>query len=63
MSNNDRSWWSNHLAPHVDYRPEDNAETFAAKLIPDGDKRDFEAPAVKYQGGPFVSDGYAPKRR
>ena len=63
VSNNDRSWWSNKLAPHVDYRPQDNAETFAAKLIPDGDKRDFELPAVKYQGGPFVSDGYAPRRR
>lgn len=63
VSNNDRSWWSNRLSPHVDYRPEDNAETFAAKLIPDGDKRDFDAPAVKYQGGPFVADGYAPRRR
>lgn len=63
VSNNDRSWWSNALAPHVVYRPQDNAETFAAKLIPDGDKRDFTDPAVKYQGGPFVSDGYAPKRK
>ncbi|MGE0213994.1 MAG: NAD-dependent epimerase/dehydratase family protein [Parvibaculaceae bacterium] len=58
VSGNDRSWWSNAAAPHVDYRPEDNAERFAATLIPDGDKRDPEAPEVKYQGGPFVSDGY-----
>ena len=58
VSNNDRSWWSNAAAAHVDYRPEDNAERFAATLIPDGDKRDPEAPEVKYQGGPFVSDGY-----
>lgn len=60
VSNNDRSWWSNALAPHVDYRPQDNAESFAAKLVPDGDKRDFEAPAVKYQGGPFAAQDFVP---
>ncbi len=58
VSNNDRSWWSNARAPHVDYRPRDNAERFAPKLLADGDKRDPEAPEVKYQGGPFASDGY-----
>lgn len=58
VSSNDRSWWSNAAAPHVDYRPQDNAERFASKLIPDGDKRDPQAPEVRYQGGPFVSDGY-----
>ncbi|WP_119388115.1 NAD-dependent epimerase/dehydratase family protein [Taklimakanibacter lacteus] len=63
VSNNDRSWWSNKLNPHVDYRPQDNAEAFADKLLPDGDKRDFTDPAVKYQGGPFVANGYAPRRR
>lgn len=63
VSNNDRRWWSNALAPHVDYRPQDNAETFATKLMPDGDKRDLSDPAVKYQGGVFVADGYAPRRK
>ena len=63
VSNNDRSWWSNRLASHVDYRPQDNAESFAATLLPDGDRRDFEDPAVKYQGGPFAAEGYAPRRR
>jgi uronate dehydrogenase len=63
VSNNDRSWWSNHLASHVDYRPQDNAESFAASLLPDGDRRDFDDPAVKYQGGPFAAEGYAPRRR
>ena len=62
VSNNDRSWWSNAAAPNVDYRPQDNAETFAAALIPDGDKRNPEAPEVKYQGGPFASDGFVPPR-
>jgi uronate dehydrogenase len=63
VSNNDRSWWSNKLASHVDYQPQDNAETFAAKLSPDGDKRDVTDPAVKYQGGPFAAQDYAPRRR
>ncbi|WP_029349077.1 NAD(P)-dependent oxidoreductase [Bosea sp. 117] len=59
VSANDRSWWSNALVGEVDYRPQDNAEAFAGALIPNGDTRDPEAPEVKYQGGPFVSDGYA----
>lgn len=62
VSDNDRSWWSNEAAPHVAYRPQDNAEAFVAKLLPDGDNRDFEAPAVKYQGGPFAAEGYTPRR-
>lgn len=57
-SANTRGWWDNSLAPHVDYRPQDNAERFAASLLPDGDKRDHQAVAVRYQGGPFCSDGY-----
>ncbi len=62
VSDNDRSWWSNAAASHVAYRPQDNAEAFAAKLMPDGDSRDFEAPAVKYQGGPFAAEAYRPRR-
>ncbi|MFK8251164.1 NAD-dependent epimerase/dehydratase family protein [Ancylobacter terrae] len=62
VSNNDRSWWDNSTAPHVDYRPQDNAESFAAALIPNGDTRDPDAPEVKYQGGPFVTDGYVRRR-
>lgn len=58
VSDNDRRWWSNERAANVDYRPQDNAERFADALLPDGDRRDPEAPEVKYQGGPFVSDGY-----
>jgi uronate dehydrogenase len=57
-SNNDRGWWSNEAAPQVDFRPQDNAERFAATLLRDGDKRNPDAPEVKYQGGPFVADGY-----
>jgi uronate dehydrogenase len=62
VSANDRSWWSNEAAPHIPYLPRDNAEVFAAKLLPGGDKRDPESPAVKYQGGPFAAEDYAPRR-
>lgn len=58
VSNNDRRWWSNEVASNVDYRPSDNAERFAATMLAGGDTRDPEAPEVKYQGGPFVADGY-----
>lgn len=63
VSDNDRSWWSNAAAPHVDYRPQDNAEAFAAALLPDGDTRDMDAPEVKYQGGPFASAGFVARSR
>jgi len=63
MSDNDRRWWSNDHAAHVPYRPQDNAESFAARLLPGGkDPRDPQAPEVKFQGGPFVADGYVPRR-
>ena len=45
VSDNDRSWWSNAGASHVPYRPQDNAEAFAAKLLPEGDTRDFTVPS------------------
>ncbi|HSI42101.1 MAG TPA: NAD(P)-dependent oxidoreductase [Xanthobacteraceae bacterium] len=62
VSNNDRSWWSNALATNVDYRPQDNAESFKGALIPNGDTRDMDDPAVKFQGGPFVPPGYVPPK-
>jgi uronate dehydrogenase len=65
VSANKRLWWSNAHAPHVAYKPKDNAEPAAAKFFAKGDRRDPKDPAVKYQGGPFVSDGYmkAPKSK
>jgi uronate dehydrogenase len=54
-SNNSRGWWDNSTVPEIDYRPQDNAEIYAAKLLPGGDKRDPEDPAVKFQGGVFVT--------
>ena len=62
VSANDRSWWSNAAASHVAYQPQDNAETFAAKLLAGGDRRDPASPAVKYQGGSFAAEDYKPRR-
>ncbi len=57
VSANRRSWWSNGHAPHVAYAPADSADGAAADLLPGGDQRDPDDPAVKYQGGPFVANG------
>ena len=58
VSANARCWWSNAHAPHVAYAPKDSAESAAAEMFKHGDRRDFQDPAVKFQGGPFVADGY-----
>jgi uronate dehydrogenase len=58
VSNNDRRWWNNGTSPQVDYRPQDNAERFAGTVAPDGDKRDLDAPEIKYQGGTFASKDF-----
>jgi uronate dehydrogenase len=58
VSQNDRRWWSNATVPQVDYRPRDNAESFASTVAPNGDKRDLDAPEVKYQGGVFAAKDF-----
>jgi uronate dehydrogenase len=54
ISDNRRRWWDNARAG-VDYRPRDDAERFAATLMPDGDRRDPDDPGVRFHGGPFVA--------
>ncbi len=51
-SNNTRGFWDNSKSG-VDYRPQDNAETFARQFDghPAADPKD---PAAMYQGGPFI---------
>lgn len=56
ISNNRRSWWDNRKSA-VDYRPVDDAERYANRLLPEGDKRDPADPGVKFHGGPFVALG------
>jgi len=58
MSKNKRSWWSNAGVPEVDYRPEDNAEDFAAQILSHGDQRDPKAPSTRFMGGPFCDIDY-----
>lgn len=51
-SNNTRGYWDNSKSG-VDYRPQDNAETFAGQF--DGQPAaDPQDPAAMYQGGPFI---------
>jgi uronate dehydrogenase len=62
VSANKRRWWSNNHAPHVAYKPKDNAEYAAAAMFKRGDKRKADDPFVKFQGGPFV-EGYVKQRK
>jgi uronate dehydrogenase len=62
VSANKRRWWSNAHAPHVAYKPKDNAEYAAPAMFKRGDKRKADDPFVKFQGGPFV-EGYVERRR
>jgi uronate dehydrogenase len=57
-SANDRSWWDNSLMDAIGYRPRDNSERFVQQIIPQGDTRDPNDPAVKFQGGVFCSYAY-----
>jgi uronate dehydrogenase len=57
-SANTRAWWDNSRAAHVPYDPQDNAEAWAAKLLPD--PRDPDAPTTRFQGGPFCQ-GWVPR--
>lgn len=57
-SANDRTWWDNSKTKYVTWTPKDNAERFAATLLPNGDQRDQSDIAVRFQGGPFCSQNY-----
>jgi uronate dehydrogenase len=57
-SANTRSWWDNAGAAHVDYRPEDDAEAFAGKILAGGDRRDPDSPETRFQGGFFCAPDF-----
>lgn len=57
-SANARTWWDNGKAGHIAYQPHDNAETLAAEILKDGDRRDPNDPATRFQGGPFCAIDY-----
>ena len=60
VSNNKRSWYDNRNAVRLGYRPEDDAEAYAAEVLakePPG----AHPIAEKYQGGTFCADEYDAK--
>ena len=52
VSGNTRSWYDNSNAYRLGYRPQDNAETYAAEVI--AREKPGDSKAEKYQGGIFV---------
>ena len=62
-SANDRSWWDNSLSPHVAYTPQDNAETYAARILAVGRQRDPESFPERFQGGYFCAPDHVKWRK
>ncbi|WP_282609098.1 NAD(P)-dependent oxidoreductase [Pelagibius sp. Alg239-R121] len=55
VSNNDRVPVDNAKASFLGYRPKDNAEQFAAKILAEEPAQDLSDPAHLKQGGPFAA--------
>ena len=55
VSNNDRTPVDNSKATFMGYRPKDNAERFAAKILAEAPTPDTPDPAQMYHGGAFAS--------
>ena len=61
VSNNTRGYWSNEGAERLGYRPQQNAEDYAAEIL----SRDnpLDPVARRHQGGSFVPMNYTPPDR
>ena len=57
LSDNTTSWWDNTLAAHIGYRPKDSSEPFRAAAEARQPSLDPNEPAVRFQGGGFVTKG------
>lgn len=55
VSDNDRAPVDNHGAGYLGYRPNDNAEQFASKILNDAEVPDPRDPAQMCHGGPFAT--------
>ena len=55
ISNNDRCPVDNSKAAFLGYRPKDNAEQFAKKVLAETEPSDLHDPEHLYLGGPFAS--------
>jgi len=56
-SDNSVSWYDNHLARHVGYRPLDSSDVFRQAVYARTEEPDLTDPAVQFQGGGFVKMG------
>jgi uronate dehydrogenase len=61
VSNNTRSYWSNDGAERLGYRPQQNAEDYAAEIL--GRENPLDPVARQHQGGSFVTMDYTPPER
>jgi uronate dehydrogenase len=57
MSDNTTTWWDNTSAAHLGYRPQDSSEPFRAAAEAREPRLDPTLPAVRFQGGGFVTRG------
>ncbi len=57
MSANTTTWWDNRSAAHLGYRPQDSSEPFRAAAEARHPVLDPNDPAVRFQGGGFVTRG------
>jgi uronate dehydrogenase len=56
VSNNTRTWWHNPVAEKIGYRPEDNAEDYADKILSHDNPRENEVEvACDFQGGKYAA--------
>lgn len=57
MSDNAVTWWDNRLARHIGYQPQDSSDVFRAAVFARTPEPDPNDPAVRHQGGGFVTQG------
>jgi len=56
-SDNSVSWYDNHLARHIGYRPQDSSDVFREAVYARTPEPDLQDPVVQFQGGGFVKIG------
>jgi len=61
VSANTRSYWDNSGAKRLGYRPQQNAEDYAADIV--GKPNPLDPVAQRYQGGGFVTIDFTPENR
>ena len=57
MSDNTTTWWDNGCARHIGFAPQDSSEPFRAAVEARQPTLNADDPAVRFQGGTFVTKG------